>query len=145
MGTSTGMAPILGGGRKSVGRLFLDLCSEQSGFRVCLEFALTGAVVLGFLHGLQSIWPSASQPVAGINLPNFKRADDGWTILKDAPPGLKLTLNSETVQGSFQGSSQHRDGSRNHWAYYGTFALMTSNAAFSVSQQVHPPRYGKTS
>jgi hypothetical protein len=138
MGTSTGTAPILGG-RKSAGRLFLDLCSEQSGFRVCLEFALMGAVVLGFLHGLQSLWPSAGQPVAGITLPDFKRADDGWTALKDAPPGLKLTLNAETVQGSFQGSSQHRDGSRFHWAYYGAFALTTSNATFSVSQQVHPP------
>ena len=144
MGASIGMAPILGRTRKSVARLFLDLCSEQSSFRVCLEFALTGVVVLAFLHGFQSLWSSGSQPVAGINLPKLKRADDGWTLLKDAPPGLKLTLNSGTVQGSLQQTFQHRDGSRSHWAFYGTFALTAPNAAFLVSQQVHPPAIRKS-
>jgi hypothetical protein len=146
MGTQRGMAPILGGGRKGLARLFLDLCSEQSSFRVCLEFAVTGAIVLTFLHGLQPFWRSDSSshsgnssPVAGISLPPLKRADDGWTLLKDAPPALKLTLNSQVVEGSVQRSYRHRDGHLNHWAFYGTFASAKPNSAFFVSQDQKTP------
>lgn len=138
-------APILGGGKKGAARVFRDLCSEQSSFRVCLEFAVTGAIVLAFLHGLQPLWRSDgappagnSSPVAGISLPPLKRADDGWTLLKDAPPALQLTLNSRPLERSLQRSYQHRDGNLNHLAFFGSLSVTKSNAAFLVSQNLHP-------
>lgn len=49
-----GQSHILQGERKSAFRLFLDLCASNATFRGFCEFAVIGAVVLLFTHGVQS-------------------------------------------------------------------------------------------
>lgn len=49
-----GQSHILQGERKSAFRLFLDLYAANATFRGFCEFAVIGAVVLMFIHGLQS-------------------------------------------------------------------------------------------
>jgi TPR repeat protein len=49
-----GQSHILQGERKSAFRLFLDLYATDATFRGFCEFAVIGAIVLTFIHGLQS-------------------------------------------------------------------------------------------
>ena len=50
-----GQTHILQGERKSAFRLFLNLYATNATFRGFCEFAVIGAIVLTFVHGLQSI------------------------------------------------------------------------------------------
>ncbi|OCK61258.1 tetratricopeptide repeat protein [Bradyrhizobium sp. LMTR 3] len=70
-----GQSHILQGERKSAFRLFLDLYAVNATFRGFCEFAVIGAVVLLFIHGLQSFTVIGQAARTAVTSPKLTEQD----------------------------------------------------------------------